>query len=369
MNGKQDEYAVLRDRRIVDALSTWFRGVARDLPWRRTKDPYLIWVSEVMLQQTRVETVIPYYNRFVERFPSVEALAVAPEEEALKFWEGLGYYRRLRHLVTATRELRENYGNHVPRDAKTFSNLPGVGEYTLGAVMSIAYGQALPAVDGNVMRVLSRVDGFQEDIATAQARNYLKQRAQTLVNLADPGEFNQALMELGATLCQPKNPQCSQCPIATECVGLREGIHLKLPIKRPKGAIPTREFLALAIFQDGRLAVEKRPAIGLLANLWQLPLVEHAFERMTQEGSWLQDVLSARGIKKPLDVRDRGVYEHVFSHQKWCARLIEVHISSDECVTSCRMMSREERAPLPFARIFVRMLNDLEGNKCEHTFD
>ncbi|OPG15245.1 A/G-specific adenine glycosylase [Ferroacidibacillus organovorans] len=369
MEGKQIDEDAMRDQRIADALSVWFRSVARDLPWRKTKDPYLIWVSEVMLQQTRVETVIPYYNRFIERFPTVEALAQAPDEEALKYWEGLGYYRRLRHLVSATRELQEHYGNHVPRDAKTFASLPGVGEYTLGAVMSIANGQALPAVDGNVMRVLSRVDGFQEDLATAQARNYMKERAQTLVHLADPGEFNQALMELGATLCLPKNPQCDACPIAVECAGLREGIHLKLPIKRPKGAIPTREFVALAIRQGGRLAIEKRPAIGLLANLWQLPLVEHAYEQVAVQDAWIQDALSARGVKKPLELRDRGVYEHVFSHQKWRARLIEVHISSDECVTSCRMMSSEDRAPLPFARLFVRMLHDLEENSLELTFD
>ena len=223
-------------------LLNWYDANKRDLPWRRDRDPYRIWVSEVMLQQTRVDTVIPYYERFMERFPTVRHLAEAPEEEVLKCWEGLGYYSRARNLQAGARQVVELYGGVVPDDKAAISSLKGIGPYTAGAILSIAYNKPEPAVDGNVMRVMSRYFLLEDDIAKPSARTKIERLAASIIPEGRAGDFNQAVMELGALVCTPKSPGCLLCPVLAQCAGRAAGRERELPVKSK--AKPPRPELA-----------------------------------------------------------------------------------------------------------------------------
>ena len=199
-------------------LISWFEEEKRDLPWRQDQDPYKVWVSEIMLQQTRVDTVIPYFNRFIDQFPNIEALSMAEEEKVLKAWEGLGYYSRARNLHSAVKEVQEKYGGKVPDEPKKISSLKGVGPYTAGAILSIAYGVPEPAVDGNVMRVLSRILWIEDDIAKPATRKIFEEAVRKMISQENPSYFNQALMELGAMVCTPTSPSCLLCPVREHCI-------------------------------------------------------------------------------------------------------------------------------------------------------
>ncbi len=256
------------------ALLDFFDQRARPLPWRETDDPYAIWVSEIMLQQTRVETVIPYWQRWMARFPDVEALASAREEEVLKAWEGLGYYSRARNLRKGAAVVRERFGGEVPSDPDHLREVPGIGPYTAGAVASIAFGVVTPAVDGNVRRVLSRL--FDEPKPTAA---WLRDRAGELVDPDRPGDFNQALMELGATVCTPTSPRCTGCPVATRCAARTAGTQEERPAPKKRAPVPHRRITLVAACRstdDGwRVAMRRRPFDGLLGGLWEFPEWEH----------------------------------------------------------------------------------------------
>jgi A/G-specific adenine glycosylase len=242
----------------------------RDLPWRGDSDPYRVWVSEIMLQQTRVETVIPYYKAWMERFPDVGALAAAEEHEVLRSWQGLGYYSRARNLHTAARVVRERLGGEVPGTAYELRSLPGVGEYTAGAVASIAFGEVVPAVDGNVRRVLSRLF----DLPAPSSRD-LKVLAGGLVDPRRPGDFNQALMELGALICTPRSPACTSCPLSGTCLARARGTVALRPPRKVRSPVPEREeVVVVAVSGDGedaRFLLRRRPDSGLLAGLWEFP--------------------------------------------------------------------------------------------------
>lgn len=256
-------------------LLEWYHEQKRDLPWRRSRDPYHIWVSEIMLQQTRVDTVIPYFNRFIGRFPTIESLAEAPEEEVLKCWEGLGYYSRARNLQHAARQVKETYGGKVPDDREAVFGLKGVGPYTAGAILSIAFNRPEPAVDGNVMRVLSRFFLLEDDIAKAKTRVKMEGLAKELIPAGEASHFNQALMEHGALVCTPKSPRCLVCPVMERCAGRFAGRETELPVKTK--AKPPRPETRLAALVEGRgeragrVLVRQRPSSGLLARMWELP--------------------------------------------------------------------------------------------------
>ncbi len=256
-------------------LLGWFHIHKRTLPWRQNRDPYRVWVSEIMLQQTRVDTVIPYYERFMERFPSVTALAEAPEPEVLKCWEGLGYYSRARNLQAGAREVVDKYNGVIPDDADAVAGLKGIGPYTRGAVMSIAFNRPEPAVDGNVMRVLSRYFCLEDDIAKPRTRVQLEHLARSLIPEGAAGDFNQALMELGALVCTPKSPGCLTCPVMVHCQGRLAGKETVLPIKT-KAKPPREERRLVALIEGngahaGKVLVRQRPETGLLAQMWELP--------------------------------------------------------------------------------------------------
>lgn len=295
------------------ALVEWFNKEHRDLPWRHTKDPYKIWVSEVMLQQTRVDTVIPYYHRFLERFPTIEVLADAPQEELLKRWEGLGYYSRARNLQAGVREVIESYGGIVPDNRHDISKLKGVGPYTAGAILSIAYGKPEHAVDGNVMRVLSRVLNIQDDIALPKTKKIFEAAVEELIDPDNASAFNQGLMEMGALVCTPTSPKCLLCPVRDYCTAFHEGEPEKLPVKTKKVKIKYLKYdVFVCLDEQERFLLEKRPDKGLLANMWQFPMVE----KIDDTTNTMDNLEVTYGIKvetnKPL-----LSFKHVFSHLTW----------------------------------------------------
>ena len=254
-------------------LLAWYRKHKRDLPWRRTREPFRIWISEIMLQQTRVAAVIPYYERFLARFPDVAALASAPEQELLAAWAGLGYYSRARNLQRAARQIVEL--GDFPRDYSALQKLAGVGEYTAAAIASIAFGARHAVVDGNVIRVLSRFTAEQGNVDSAVVRKRLRDFAGRILDPEQPGEFNQALMELGATVCLPKQPQCGQCPLARQCQARRAGVQAQLPIKNGRVKPTAIEKQLVVIEKSGRVLLWQRPVDSpRLAGFWELPELE-----------------------------------------------------------------------------------------------
>lgn len=260
-----------RCKLIRPALIRWFRSNARAAPWRETGDPYRIWVSEVMLQQTRSATVDPYYRRFVRRFPTVRALASADLDDVLRCWEGLGYYARARNLHRAARQVVEHEGGRLPDTAEGLRELPGIGPYTAGAVASIAFGRAEPVLDGNVTRVLCRAFRLREPPKQKEMRRTLWRIAGRMAEAGEPGTVNQALMELGATVCIPRGRRCEQCPISDCCEARRRGDAGELPVRTPRPELPHQTVAVGVIWRRGRILIDKRPPGGLLGGLWELP--------------------------------------------------------------------------------------------------
>jgi A/G-specific adenine glycosylase len=338
-------------------LISWFKQEQRDLPWRKDRDPYKVWVSEIMLQQTRVDTVIPYFNRFIEWFPTIEDLANAEEDKVLKAWEGLGYYSRVRNLQSAVKEVNEKYNGEVPNTPEKISELKGVGPYTAGAILSIAYGIPEPAVDGNVMRVLSRVLSIWEDIAKSSSRKIFEKAVRELISHDDPSAFNQALMELGALICTPSSPACLLCPVRDHCQAFSEGVQNDLPIKTKKNK--TRDVqLAAAILLDenGKVLIHRRPASGLLANLWEFPNVEIHHPLQNDREQTAELFHHSLDIKVKLD-RIIGQLEHVFSHLVWN---IQIYTGTLNTViqesAEWKLVSFEEMEEFAFPVSYQKML-------------
>ena len=262
------------DALIADLLLAWYERNGRELPWRRTRDPYAIWVSEIMLHQTQVATAMPYYERFLRRFPTLAALAEAPLDDVLKAWEGLGYYGRARNLHAAARKMAEEHGGRVPNDLAALRALPGIGEYTAGAILSIAYGQDAPAVDGNARRVLSRLFAVAEDIGAPATQRALADLATGVLPAGRAGAYNQALMDLGATLCLPRRPRCLACPLVSACAAYAQGLQEALPARAPRRAVPHYQIAAGVIWQSPareRFLIAQRRPEGLLGGLWEFP--------------------------------------------------------------------------------------------------
>ncbi|QRN94855.1 A/G-specific adenine glycosylase [Archangium violaceum] len=302
-------------------LLEWYDRQKRDLPWRRTRDPYAIWLSEVMLQQTQVSTVIPYWERFLQRFPTVESLAAAPLPDVLAAWRGLGYYSRARNLHLAAQEVVARFGGKLPSTAAELLTLPGFGRYTSGAVASIAFGEPAPLVDGNVARVLSRifeVEGAPGD-RVREAR--LWALATELVHGERPGDFNQALMEHGATVCRPESPLCLLCPVREECLAYRHGRVDELPPARVRAA-PKRMTLAVAVWaHQGRLLLARRAEKGLFGGLWELPAAE-VEDDMPDTGSAAK-LAEALGVD--LEVGEHlGTVRRQLTHRALSLRLLRV---------------------------------------------
>ena len=310
---------------IVEPLLAWYRENKRILPWRDQNNAYYTWVSEIMLQQTRVEAVKPYFLRFVKDLPDVRALAVCPEEKLLKLWEGLGYYNRVRNMQKAACQVTEQYGGSLPASYEELLSLKGIGNYTAGAIASIAYGIPVPAVDGNVLRVISRILEDPGDIMKQSVRKKTEKILQEIMPSDSPGDFNQALMELGAVVCVPNGQaRCTECPVASMCRAYRHGTVDDFPVKAPKKSRKTQNRTVLVI-QDGEYtAIRKRPDEGLLAGLYELPNTEGHLKR--------EEVLEE--VKKmnlePLFIEQLPEAKHIFSHIEWRMTGYRIRVSSLE---------------------------------------
>ena len=253
------------------ALIHWYRKNQRTLPWRETENPYYIWVSEVMLQQTQVKTVMPYYEKFIQTFPHIDALAKAADQDVLKVWEGLGYYARARNLHKAAQKVVALHQGAIPVDRKTFKSLPGVGDYIASAVMSIAFDQPYAVVDGNVKRVISRLMMISSPVNDAPAHKLFQKHADQLVDRYQPGTFNQAMMELGALICVPKQPRCWDCPVKTFCHADQAGRTGEFPLKKRTARVPQHHIAVGIVYKNGSMLITRRKPEGLLGGLWEFP--------------------------------------------------------------------------------------------------
>jgi A/G-specific adenine glycosylase len=288
---------------LTQALYRWYSFNKRTLPWRATRDPYLIWISEIILQQTRVAQGMPYYFRFTERFPDVKTLGEAPEDELMKFWEGLGYYSRARNLHIAAKSILKNYKGKFPVDYESIRNLKGVGDYTAAAIASIAFGLPYAAVDGNVERVLSRYFGIETSVHSANGKKIFRDLAREILLESDPGMHNQAMMELGALVCTPKNPDCPNCPLKLSCNAFLHGNVENLPLKQKSIKKNTRYFLFILMESTSQILIEKRTGSDIWRNLFQLPLVE--CEHQPEDGD-LKSILNITIIRRWRNFNDAG---------------------------------------------------------------
>lgn len=295
-------------------LLAWYDSRTREMPWRDHPDPYAVWVSEIMLQQTQVETVKGYFLRFMKAFPTVHALAAAPQQEVLKAWEGLGYYTRARNLQKAAQQVVQG-GGILPSSSSEWAELPGVGPYTAAAISSISFGEYAPVVDGNVARVFSRFLEWRDDFQKGPAREKLAAWLQPFIEKSKrPGDFNQAMMDLGATVCTPRNPQCAICPLQKACVAYAKDLQDELPVKPARKVIPLRLFVALDVRDAaGRVLFSQRVNEKLLHGLWELPSL--GFTDPMKEEEALRVLLTNLGLPNAIPVHV-GDLEHAFSHFK-----------------------------------------------------
>ncbi len=299
-------------KEFQDQLLKWYKKEARVLPWRANPDPYKVWVSEIMLQQTKVETVIAYFERFMSRIPTIQALSKIREDDLLKLWQGLGYYNRAINLKKAAQIIVERFNGQIPSHIKDLQSLPGIGPYSSGAIASIAFGTRTTAIDGNVLRVIARITANSGDIGQQSTKKQIERSVQDLLPLEDVGDFNQALMELGAIICLSKEvPKCNKCPVCAFCQAFQKGITLKIPVKVNKKKRKIERKTVFVIFWADRLALRKRANVGLLANLWELPNVEGHLgkEQCKKEINNL-----GISIKKMIKMKPS---RHLFTHLEW----------------------------------------------------
>lgn len=360
------------EKTIVPALLNWYDYNARILPWRSEPTPYHVWISEIMLQQTRVEAVKPYYDRFLNEIPDIESLAKVEEEKLMKLWQGLGYYNRARNLKTAAITIVEQYDGIMPGSYEKILALKGIGEYTAGAISSIAYQIPVPAVDGNVLRVIARIEANEEDILKASTKRRVREELLAIIPHDRAGDFNQALMELGATVCLPNGkPLCDKCPWDTICQAYKQDRVMELPVKQPKKKRKIEKRTVLLLYatnkelamthkkmgektdetaneatanettteqrKEGKIALVKRPKSGLLAGLWEFPN-----ESGTLRESQVREKLAQWGIKSPYKIQKTASGKHIFSHIEWHMSGYFIEIEQVPNESELTWVSREE---------------------------
>lgn len=351
--------------RIRDLVLSWYHRHGRNLPWRGESDPYRIWVAEVMLQQTQVVTVIPYYTRFLAQFPTLESLAAASPAEVLKAWEGLGYYARARNLHKAAVEIVKNRDGRFPKTFAGLRTLPGFGSYTAGAVASIAFGQAVPAVDGNARRVLARLFALQGNVRRAPVARRVQELAAALVDPHRPGNWTQALMELGALVCLPRSPRCPVCPVQEVCQARQQGVEHDLPMKPAKKSLPHYHVTAAVIGRDGKVLIAQRPMDGMLGGLWEFPGGKQ------QPGETLPQCL-AREIREELGLEiEVGqpviTVKHSYTHFKITLHAFHCRVLAGQPralqVAGWRWVTLAELDSFPFPRTDQKIIAALKNEK------
>lgn len=337
----------MNKEQLNEQLLSWFRSSKRQLPWRETSDPFKIWMSEVMLQQTQVKTVIPYYNHFISKYPTIDDIANEKEEVLLKDWEGLGYYNRIRNFHFATKEVQAKYNSIVPEDPHEFQSLRGVGPYIEGAVMSIAFNHKIAAVDGNVMRVYSRLERFDEDISKQKTVKAIKRDIESWMS-EDAGDFNEAMMELGATICTPRAPKCIICPIKEHCESYKHGDVMKYPVKskqKPKTEEVYNVFL-IRNQHDAFYLVEQEE--NLLKGMYEFPKFDVDTSIET-----IEDELGLEFTGSPMYVSQ---VKHVFTHKTWILEVYILHANS----TDAHFHSADKMRALPMSKGMQKVMASLE---------
>lgn len=348
--------------KFYEALNAWFVESHRALPFRETREPYKIWISEVMLQQTQVVTVIDYYRRFIKRFPTVEALAMAEEDDVFKAWEGLGYYSRARHLMRAAKVIVNDYNGVFPSDLESVLKLPGVGPYTAGAVLSIAFNQKVPAVDGNVMRVMARVFEIEDDISQPKSRGRFEAEVMKTMG-GEPYIFNQAIMELGALICTPKQPKCAVCPVQSFCKGFQHQTMLGFPVKLKKLQKQHLKIaMVIATYNDQHFLI-KRPSEGLMANLWAFPTCDTTAVSPMDENRKITAFMEEEyGFKVLVSQHLKGK-KHVFTHLVWDVTLYFAVLSEAPMQVDYPMntwLGLEQLETLPFPTAYKKQFELIE---------
>lgn len=322
----------------AERVISWFRANGKSLPWREDPTPYSVWISEIMLQQTRIEAVIPYFRRFLRELPDVQSLAAVDEDRLMKLWQGLGYYSRARNLKKAAVLIMEKFGGILPSEAKELRGLPGIGDYTAGAIASIAYGKGEPAVDGNVMRVFTRLTACPDDVALPETKKKITEALKAVYPVGEEASFlTQGWMEVGELVCLPNGaPLCERCPLSGLCSAKKEGLIDLYPVKSPKKERVAEERTVVVLREGDRFSVEKRGEKGLLAGMWQFPNTEG---RLDEEG--VRAYVSSVGAI-PLSVKPLGESVHIFTHREW--RMTGYLVDADGIPDPFRQATKEELA-------------------------
>ena len=348
---------------VRDNLLSWFEENQRDLPWRSSNDPYQIWLSEVILQQTRVDQGLPYFQRFLSTYPDVEALAVADLDEILKLWEGLGYYSRARNLHKAAKQVVSEWEGQLPTTYDEWIRLPGVGPYTAAAISSIAFSENRAVLDGNVMRVLSRVFAVESEVSTSQAKRELGHLADMLLSPVHPGSHNEAMMEVGALICLPRNPKCDLCPLGSICVARAQDRIHEFPVKRPSKPVPHYD-IAVGIIRDdsNRIFIQRRPEDAMLGGLWEFPGGKKMAEESVEEAC-RREIREELGIQVAIGKRMETI-DHAYSHFRISLHAFECRVLHGDTPTTTlpsAWVAREQLSDYAFPRANRRLLDEMEG--------
>lgn len=342
--------------RLSSKILKWYRLNKRSLPWRDTlrADPYAVWVSEIMLQQTRVEAVIPYFERWMKLFPTVSALAKASERRVLNAWEGLGYYSRARNLHKAAKIVVKEFGGELPRDLGALRKLPGIGRYTLGAISSIAFGMNVAALDGNIKRVYARIFDIAEPVDTPKGEALLWAIAEKQLPEQDAGDYNQSLMDLGATICVPKNPRCLICPVMKLCKARQNGTQNLRPVKSPRKSVPHHIHAAGVITEDGKVLLAKRPSEGMLGGMWEFPNGRVNGDPLEELAAALKTGYNLRlrvNRRKSAEMQSLGIVEHAYSHFSVSVHVYRCELASDVIGENLKWIPIQKLGDYPMGKI------------------
>lgn len=311
----------MTQKQFASKIIAWYNTYHRSLPWRETKDPYKIWLSEIILQQTRVAQGLPYYEKFVKTFPTVIALAKASEQQVLRLWQGLGYYSRARNLHACAKKVMKEYGGKFPESPQELQKLPGIGPYTAAAIASFAFLERVAVVDGNVFRVLARIFGMDTDIASPTGKKIFSEKANALLDEDQPDAFNQAMMEFGATHCLPQNPLCTDCIFFKTCIANQQGLQKLLPVKEKKAKVRTRYFYYFVIHHQKKILMKKREGKDIWKGLYDFYLVE------TKRNKKAVDVMKNDSIVSTASIlTEHKIFTHLLSHQKLKIKFIEINL-------------------------------------------